>query len=212
MELIPCAVLIEIQNLLFALPTPDSDMGQIDETDRATKRELDRIRDECEVFMEVRDDYIVISASHVTRLQKALQRVRDLLHANARDLVCSTVTLVDRSTTASDSSILLKPTFQLRGLGSGAGWRGIANPRNPAQETAGSDEDLVPLTEEDLAKAIVRAARAICPVLGELRMRVHLGILALTKKKDLTEYRTTGGFETLVDNAASRGLTSFGHR
>lgn len=187
-------------------------MGHIDEADKATKRELDRIRDECEVFMEVREDYIVISASLVTRLQKALQRIRDLLRANARDLMCTTIALVDRSTTATDSSILLKPTSQLRGLGSGAGWRGIARPQSLIQIAADCEEDLVPLTEQGLAKAIVQAAHAICPVLGELRMRVHLGILALTKKKDLVEYRTTGDFETLVENAAGRGLTCFGHR
>lgn len=91
-------------------------------------------------------------------------------------------------------------------------WRGVAKPQILVSESAtDGDKDLVPLTVGSMSEAIGRAADTVCPVLGELRMRIQLGTLFLVKKRGEQEYDMTRDFKTLVDKAATNGYTEFHH-
>lgn len=192
-----------IQELMLALPSQDSELGCIDLKDEATKREMDKIRNECEVWMEISYDSIRFFAFTESSLLSGLHRVRVFLLACSQDMVCRTIVLIHRSTDATDDSVLLKPTKELRGLSLGISshWRGIARAQDPIHEKEEENNYTpIPLTAHDLSLAIRQAAQGICPVLGELRVRVHLGILSLAKKK-------SGAFKMVVEEGARRGLT-----
>lgn len=188
---------------MLPLPSQDSDLGYIDEKDQATKREMDKIRNECEVWMEVFHDRILFFAFSDSSLLKGLQRVRTFSLAYAQDMACRTVALVHQSAHATNDSVLLKPTKELRGLNLGINsrWRGVARAQGLIRvKEQESDDAKTPLTAHSMSLAIRQAAQGICPVLGELRVRVHFGILSLAKKK-------SGAFKTVVEEAARRGLT-----
>lgn len=186
---------------MLALPSQEGDLGYIDEQDQATKLEMDRIRNQCEVWIEVLEDRILIFAFSESSLLEGLQRVRTLLLAYAQGMVCKTIALVHQSACVSNGLVVLKPTRELRGvnLGTDSRWRGVARARGPRQERKQeSDDEVIPLTAHSLSSAILRAVQSICPFLGELRVRVHLGILSLAEKQ-------SGAFKMIMEEGARRG-------
>lgn len=199
-------LLTETKELLLPLPSPDSDLGYIDEKDPVTKHVMDQIRKDCHVWMAVSHEHLFLFAFSFSNLLKGLQRVRAFSLAIAQDMVCRTVALVHRSARYIDSPVLMKPVKELRGLSLAidSRWRGIAMPQELAEDAktkVNTDANPIPLTAQSLSLAIRRAARGICPVLGDLRVRVQFGILSLAKRK-------SGAFKTVLEEAAQRGLTS----
>lgn len=250
------------------LPDPNSDMGYLDEHhDEATRTEMNKIRQTCHVFIFSEKDHIIISAFTFEDLTSGLLRIRELLAAMSREMLCRTVALVQRTIEVpplwnpmqpvediysadagkktdkfclvdiSDSSVWLgddvspghhsvnaivnavccpielKHVNDLDIPGSSQDrWRGVAKPQILLNELeAVGDKGLVPLTVDVMSQAIGRAADSICPVLGELRMRIQLGTLLLVKKRSEQEYKMTRDFKTFVDKAATKGYTEIQH-
>lgn len=200
-------LLMETKELLLPLPSPDSDFGYIDERDPVTKHVMDHIRKDCHVWMVVSREHVLLFAFSFSNLQKGLRRVRALSLAIAQDMVCRTVALVHRSIKDIDGPVLMKPVKEVRGLNRGTDcrWRGIALSQalaGDAMAMVNTDANPTPLTAQSLSLAIRRAAQGICPVLGDLRVRVQFGILTLAKRK-------FGDFKTVLEEAAQQGLISF---
>lgn len=193
---------------MFCQPRQDSDLGHVDEKDQATKREMDKIRNECKVWMDVSDECISFFAFFDSDLLKALQRVRAFLLAFSQDMSCRTITLTHRAVGASDNDVVtLEPAKELNGLNLAgiSGRRGIARAESSSKdEDQDAEERLLKSRAKDLSRAIRQAAHGMSPVLGELRVRVHLGVLCLAKKK-------AGEFSTVLGEAARRGLTHVHH-
>lgn len=70
-----------------------------------------------------------------------------------------------------------------------------------------------PLSSQDLMKAIEVLGQSVRPVAGQLRMRIHFGILNATSiKKGINLYNTTANFAAFLTTVAERGTLHVHHR
>lgn len=189
---------------MFALP--ESKYDKIDLNDKTTRKALNKIRTECKVYVQVRDTFIQICGRQPVHIKNGVQALRDFLLANTRGLTRKMIPLVHRGTNVS-GSILLKPTEDLQYTHFSGAWRGVADAKDPT-----TDDGVVPLTSQVFLQAIHQVAQIIRPVPGELRMRVHLGILSLTQKKKADKYSMTQEFKKLLEDVADRGTVYVHHK
>lgn len=218
-----------LQTLMLCQPSTEHKFAQLEPTDPATNRDLNRVRIENEVYIEFPEDsdgFIKISAHDRLSLQNGANAIRDLIYVNGQDLSSKTFPLIHRE--GVDTRILLKSiaTVTVNGVETASGWRAIASPSGITTDTVKSSAfglaDLVDngkevaankLSAANVLETLVRAAQAIRPAMGDLRMRIHLGHLAITeKKKNSPNKYSDPGFNAVLLDATSRGSTHFARR
>lgn len=215
---------------MLCQPSSEHNFAQIDPADPATARDLNKIRDEHEVYIEFPKEcegFIRISTNDISRLRSSSAAIRDLIYMNGQELSAKTFPLIHRD--GSDTRVLLKTTqnYTVDGIELPGGWRATAKPaaddtvEHAAPSTSGltvladtgqkDDADAVSTTR--FLETLFRASQAIRPCAGDPRMRIHFGELSITEKKKNSpnEYNALG-FKTILAEAATRGSTYFGNK
>ncbi|CAN8099523.1 unnamed protein product [Discula destructiva] len=183
-----------IKRLHVSLPSNASPM-YIDPSDAVVKKILDRIRDDCEVWIDVVDGglELVVSARTHDNMCGGLRQIRSWMVAQSRELKHTATILVNRIGGAA-SCITLKSTKQLLGARPDSDdglWRGMALPGSKAGTvkeglaTPSEESDFVfyQCTPKNISDALVRAAQSVRADLGQKFVRVRLGLRTMSKKK-----------------------------
>lgn len=200
--------------LVFVLPGTDENRNIVDQSDKATLKALNKIRKECCAYMEVQKNLIEVYGRQLSSLSAAAQALRIFIAVNSRGLGCKMYPLMHRSTRVPGPSICLYPTEELGYVGFRDAWRGVAMPQVTGASIVKQDLDVrAPLSSRELIKAIEVLGQSIRPVPGQLRMRIHFGILnTTTKKKGVDWYSATADFAAFLKTVAARGTLHMHHR
>lgn len=199
---------------MFVLPSSENTRSVVDQNDKATLKALSKIQKDCRVYMKVQDDMVEIYARQISHLSAGAQALRSFIAVNSRGPGCKIYPLMHRCPQVPDPSIFLHPTEELGYVRFPGAWRGVAMPQDSS--TPGVKRNLdarTPLSSRDLMKAIEVLGQSIRPVPGQLRMRIHFGILHATHKKiGVDWYTTTATFAAFLDTVAARGTLNMHHR
>lgn len=192
---------------MFVLPTSDKTC-MVDQNDKATLKALNKIRNDCRVYMEIQSNLVEIYGRHVAHLSAGAQALSSLIAVNSRAPGRKMYPLIHRSPRVSDPSIFLQPSEELGYVHFRNAWRGVAVPQNTDNPEVRRNNDA-----RDLMKAIEVLGQSIRPVPGQLRMRIHFGILSATAKRTGVDYyNTTANFAAFLNTVADRGTLNVHHR
>lgn len=199
---------------MFVLPTSDRTYSVVDQNDKATLKALNKIRNDCRVYMEVQSNLVEIYGRHVAHLSAGAQALQSLVAVNSRAPGRKMYPLIHRSPRVSDPSIFLQPSEELGYVHFRNAWRGVAAPQDTDNSEVRRNNDArAPLKSRDLMKAIEVLGQSIRPVPGQLRMRIHFGILSATAKRTGVDYySTTANFTAFLNTVADRGTLNVHHR
>lgn len=199
------------------MPTSDGTFSVVDQNDKATRKTLNKIRNGRHVYMEVEPKVVKVYGRHLDHLSAAVQDLQSLVTVNSRAPGRKMYPLIHGhpSPKTPDPSIFLRPTQDLGYISFPNAWRGVAMPQDAGHSELVqlNDDARAPLQSPNLVKAIEALGQSVRPVPGQLKMRIHFGILnATAKRKGVDQYSTTAKFAEFLDTVADRGTLHVHHR
>ncbi|KAK7739952.1 hypothetical protein SLS53_005546 [Cytospora paraplurivora] len=167
--------LLELQ---VALPCTEDGRLQLDLGDPTTRTRLAEIKVAYQVWIEPDDNFIAIYGESKANLKAALTALQVFIDSINKDIEGRTISVTAHSIAASGVPVEIKPIASNE-----APYRPITK-QLPAESTGpGQDLEVPHGLADKFDAAIHEASKRIRPVEGELRVRAHMGIFSLLKRR-----------------------------
>lgn len=174
---------------MVALPCTEAGRVQLDPDDPTTRTRLAEIKVAYQVWIDFDDNFITIHGESKAGLKAALTAIQVFIDGINKDIEGRTISLTAYSIAASGKPVEIKPIASNE-----APYRPITK-KPPTEEneysaraekesrSPGQDLEVPHGLADKFDAAIREASKRIRPVEGELRVRAHMGIFSLLKRR-----------------------------